>query len=184
MENFRLLAAQVKFHQICTLLGSFSWKYKKFQLKEYREGMYHDTEEWSKIWRKTNLFFQQWQEFGKFWSKHLSLQNLLCDLSLLCKVYVWPKKYRRVIFNYTEKSCKIRRKNWLVAWKMTWGIWQIFIRTFESVKIGTFMHELKIYRGVICNDNEELSKIWKVIDLSFQNWHKQFDIFWLEHWKF
>ena len=42
--------------------------------------------------------------------------------------------------------------------------WQIFIRTLESVKIGILMgffcpkqkmHELKIYRGVTCNDTEE-----------------------------
>ena len=50
---------------------------------------------------------------------------------------------------------------------MTWGIWQIFIRTLESVKIGTFMtyfcpkqkmHELKIYTGVMCNDIAEWRK--------------------------
>ena len=44
------------------------------------------------------------------------------------------------------------------------GIWQIFTRTIESVKIGPFMesfcpkwkmHELKIYRGVMCNEIEE-----------------------------
>ena len=44
------------------------------------------------------------------------------------------------------------------------GIWQILIRTLESVKISTFMgsfcpkykmHELKIYRGVISNDTKE-----------------------------
>ena len=35
----------------------------------------------------------------------------------------------------------------------------------------------------MCNDTEELWKIWRGIDLSFQNWHKQFDKFWLEHWK-
>ena len=84
------------------------------------------------------------------------------------------------------------KKNWLVVWKMTGGIWQIFIRTFESVKIGTFMgsfcpkqkmHELKIYRGVMCNDTEKLWKIWRGTDLLFQNWHKQFDKLWLEHGK-
>ena len=41
------------------------------------------------------------------------------------------------------------------------GMWKIFIRTLESVKIDTFMgsfcskqkmYELKIYRGVMCND--------------------------------
>ena len=33
MQNFRLLTAHVKFHQICTLIGSFCRKYIKFQLK-------------------------------------------------------------------------------------------------------------------------------------------------------
>ena len=69
---------------------------------------------------------------------------------------------------------------------------QIFIRTYESVKIGAFMgpfflkkkyHELKIYIGVMCNDTEELWKIWRAINFSFPNWHKQFDKFWLEHRK-
>ena len=45
------------------------------------------------------------------------------------------------------------------------------------------MHELNIYWGVIWNDTEEWWKIWTEIDLSFQNWHKEFDNFWLEHWK-
>ena len=45
------------------------------------------------------------------------------------------------------------------------------------------MHELKIYRGVMCNDTEEWWKIWRGIDLSFQNWHKKFDEFWLKHSK-
>ena len=31
VQNFRLLTAHVKFHQICTLIGSFCWKYIKFQ---------------------------------------------------------------------------------------------------------------------------------------------------------
>ena len=44
------------------------------------------------------------------------------------------------------------------------------------------MYELKIYRGVIlCHANEEWCKIWRGIDLSFQNWHGEFDKFWLEH---
>ena len=43
-------------------------------------------------------------------------------------------------------------------------IWQIFTGALESVKIWTLMgffcpkyqiHELKIYRGVMCYDNEE-----------------------------
>ena len=45
------------------------------------------------------------------------------------------------------------------------------------------MYELKIYRGVMCHDNEEWCKIWRGIDLSVQNWHEEFDKFWPEHSK-
>ena len=45
------------------------------------------------------------------------------------------------------------------------------------------MYELKIYRGVICHDYEEWCKIGGGIDLSFQNWHEEFDKFWPKHSK-
>ena len=83
ISDFWLLT---KFHQICTLIGSFCWKYIKFQLKKYRGVMSHDTEEWCKIWRKTDLLFKKWQEFGEFWSEHSSLQKLHCDLYLFVQI--------------------------------------------------------------------------------------------------
>ena len=97
MQNFRLLTAHVKFRQICTLIGSLCWKYKKFQLKKYIGVMSHDPEQWFKIWRKTDFSFQKWQEFGEFWSEHSKrLKNLHFDWFLLCKVFnVWPKKVQR-----------------------------------------------------------------------------------------
>ena len=45
------------------------------------------------------------------------------------------------------------------------------------------LFELKKYRGVIFHETEEGYKIWRGIDLSFQNWHKKFDKFWPEHSK-
>ena len=45
------------------------------------------------------------------------------------------------------------------------------------------MYELKIYRGVMCHDNEEWCKIWREIDLSVQNWYEEFDKFWPKHLK-
>ena len=45
------------------------------------------------------------------------------------------------------------------------------------------MYGLKIYRGVICHDNEESCKIWRGIDLPVQNWHEKFDKFWPKHSK-
>ena len=71
VQNFIIiLTTQVKFHQICILIGSFCWKYIKLKLIKYRGVMSHDTEDLWKIWRKTNLLFQKWQEFGEFWSEH------------------------------------------------------------------------------------------------------------------
>ena len=63
--------------------------------------------------------------------------------------------------------------------EMTWEIWQIFTRTLGSLKIGTLMasfclklkiYELKIYRGVMCYDNEEWCNNLRGIDLSVQSW--------------
>ena len=35
----------------------------------------------------------------------------------------------------------------------------------------------------MCHDNEEWCKIWRGIDLSFQNWHEEPEEFWLKHSK-
>ena len=66
---------------------------------------------------------------------------------------------------------------------------QIF---FTALKIGILMesfnpnlkkYELKIHRGITCHDNEELRKICRRTDLSFQSWYKEFEGFWTEHLK-
>ena len=84
------------------------------------------------------------------------------------------------------------KENWLLLSKMTWGIWEIFTRALESLKIGTLMgffcpklkmHELKIYWGVISHENEQWCKTWRGINFSVQNWHEQFDKFWFKHSK-
>ena len=56
-----------KVSKIFTLMGSFWTKYIMFELKKYRRVMFDDTEDWCKIWRKTDLCFLKWhEEFGKF----------------------------------------------------------------------------------------------------------------------
>ena len=49
----------------------FDWihlsKAYKYYMKKYRRVMSHDTEEWCKVWRKTDSWFQKWhEEFGEF----------------------------------------------------------------------------------------------------------------------
>ena len=48
-----------------------------FELKKYREVIFHDTRERCKIWRKTNLGFGKWnQGLGKFPSEHTTVSKL------------------------------------------------------------------------------------------------------------
>ena len=70
--------------------------------------MSHDTQDKCKIWRKTNLFFQKWQEFGKFWSEHSKVSNIYNLIGPFHKKYVMfdLKKYRWVIFHDTENDVK------------------------------------------------------------------------------
>ena len=110
-ENFRLSAAHVKFHQICTLIGSLCWKSIKFQLKKYRGVMSYDTEKWCKTWRKTNLFFKTWEEFGNLRSEHSKASKtctligpfhakyIIFDLKNLEKFYQSAQKFQNWNFD-------------------------------------------------------------------------------------
>ena len=56
-----------KISKIYTLMDCFWPKYTIFKLKKYRGVMFDGTEDWCKIWRKTDLCFPKWHEqFGKF----------------------------------------------------------------------------------------------------------------------
>ena len=46
-----------KISKICTLMDCFWPKYIMFELKKYRGVMFDGTEDWCKIWRKTDLCF-------------------------------------------------------------------------------------------------------------------------------
>ena len=105
-------------------------------------------------------------------SQRFSLYGLL-----LRKVYiVWAKKVQRSYLSWQRRVMQNLKKNWLVAWKMTWGIRQIFTRALESDKIGTLMgsfcpkkkmYRLKIYSGAMCHDNEEWYKTCRGTDVLF-----------------
>ena len=129
------------------------------------------------------MSFQNWhEEFEEFWLEHSKASRICALVRSFCTKYIMLelRKYRRVMFHDTEEWCKIWRKTDLCFGKWHWGIWQIFTEALESLKIGTLigsfypktkMYEPKIYRGVMYHDYEKWFKIWRGIDLSFQNWH-------------
>ena len=122
-----------------------------------------------------------------------SLKKFHFNRLLLSKVYtVWNKKAERSYLSWQWGVMQNLKKNWLVAWKMTWVIWQIFTKALESLKNFHFnglllskakyiLFELKKCRGVIFHKTVEGYKIWRGIDLLLQNWPKEFDKFWPEH---
>ena len=122
-----------------------------------------------------------------------SPENFHFNGLLLSKVYiVWAKKVQRSYLSWHWKVIQNLERHRFVVLKLTLGIWQILTWALESLKnftlMGSFwtkhiLFELKKYRGVVFHDTEEWYKIWSGINLSFQNWHEEFDKFWLEHLK-
>ena len=125
-QNLRLSTAQVKYYRICTLIGSFCWKYIKFQQKKYRAVMSHNTEDWCKIWSKSDLLFQKWQKFGELLSKHSKVSKIWTLIDPFRAKYITfdLKKYTGVIFHDAEELCKICRKTdlWFGTWHEEWWI--------------------------------------------------------------
>ena len=80
-----------KVSKIFILMGSFWTKYILFELKKYRWVIFHDIEEWCKIWRKTDLRFENdMRNFGNFHQSTPKCQNWDSDGILLSKVEnVW-----------------------------------------------------------------------------------------------
>ena len=107
--------------------------------KKYRGVIFHDTEEWCKIWRKTDLWFGKWhEEFGKFSPEHLKVSKL----GLWWDPFVQSRKCMSLKF--TEELCVVTMKNdakfeedWLVISKLTLEVWWILTpSTWKSQKIS------------------------------------------------
>ena len=82
--------------------------------------------------------------------------------------------YLKLYMIWTKGAHQSEKFQTFVTWKSkNWDFDGILLSKVE-------IYELKIYRGVICHDSEEWCKIWGRIDLSVQNWHEEFDEFWLE----
>ena len=115
--------------------------YKISQQENYGGVMSRDTEEWYKIWRKTDLLFQKWQEFGEFWSEHSNVSKFFTLIGPFSAKYITSglKKWWGFIFHDNEEPCKIWRKTdfWFGKWHEEFG--KCSPMSKWSVKIGTLM---------------------------------------------
>ena len=118
VKNIRHLTAHVKFHQICTLIGSFCWKCIEFQLKKYRGVIPHGTGESCNIWKKLVRCFKNDKNLVSFNLSTSNSQNFYFDWFLFCKVCnVWPKNVQRSYLSWHSRLMQNLKKNWLVVWK-------------------------------------------------------------------
>ena len=110
-------------------------------MKKYRRVISHDTEEWCKVWRKTDSWFQEWYEkFGEFNVSSDKSENLHFNVLLLSIAYkVSAKKVQKNYLSWHWKGIQTLQKNWLFVWKMVWGIWWTLTWATESLKIWTLM---------------------------------------------
>ena len=166
-----------KVSKIFTLMGSLWAKYILFELKKYREIIFHEAEEGYKILRGIDSSFQNWhKEFDKFWPEYSkSLKNFHFNGLLLSEVYiVWARKVQRNNLSWNWRRIQNLERNRLVASKLTKEIWQILIWALQKSKknfvlIGSLwpksiLFELQRYRQVIFHDTEELCKFWRKTD--------------------
>ena len=67
--------------------------------------IFHNTEEWCKIWRKTGLWFGKWWEYGKFSPEHLKVSKL----QLWWDPLIQSRKC--MCLKFMEESCVMTMKN-------------------------------------------------------------------------
>ena len=163
-------------------MGSYWGKYILFELKKYRAITFYETEEGYKTWSGIYLLFQNWhKKFDKLWPERSKVSKIFTLMGSLWAKYIFfeLKRYSRVIFHETKKGCKIWRgidtrfKNWHKEFDKFWP------EHSKVSKISTLMgslsakyilFELRKCRGVIFQETEGGCKIWRGINLLFQNW--------------
>ena len=101
-----ILTWSLEILKFSTLIGSFCAKYIKFDRKKYRRVIFHNTDEWCKIWRKTDLWFGKWhEEYDKISPEHLKVSKLgLCwDPFIQSRICMSLK--------FTEELCVMTKNN-------------------------------------------------------------------------
>ena len=154
-----------KVSNIFTLMGFFWAKYNLFELKKIKGVIFHDTESDYKIWRGTDLPFQNSHEHSKV-SKIFTLMG-----SFWAKHKFELKKQRGVIFYDTEESCKICRGIDLSF--RNWQIWQILTQALKSVKNFHFNGLLLSKLYIVWARKAQKSYLlwhWRVMKNLKRNW--------------
>ena len=102
----RFWLEQWKVSKIYALMDGFWPKYIMFELRKYRKVMLDGTQDWYKVWRKTDLCFRKWHEkCCTFSPEHLKVWKL--GLSWHPFVQSW----KCMSLKFTGELCVMTMKN-------------------------------------------------------------------------
>ena len=92
-----------------TSMSYFCPKYMRFELKQYRGVIFHDTEQWSKIWTNLDLLVSKmvWGIGWTFIRALKSLKNYILTGSFCSKHLCQLKNFRGIMYHKTEGWCKM-----------------------------------------------------------------------------
>ena len=120
---------------------SFCPRYTSFELQKYRGVIFHDTEQWCKIWIDHDLAV--WKATWRIWFTFIRALKSLKNRTLmgfLSKVYnVSVRNFYRNYVSWLWKVMQNLKENWVVASKMTCEIWLIFMRAVKGQNICPLM---------------------------------------------
>ena len=134
-----------KISKICPLMGYLWPKYIIFELTKYRGVTFDDTENWCKIWRKTDMCFQKWhEEFGNLSLEHskVSKLGLWWDPLIQSRKCMSLKFTGELCFTAMKDDVKFEEELTLSS-KLTWRIWWILTRALKNYKNSHF-------NGLLC----------------------------------
>ena len=117
-------------------------KYMRFELKKIQRSYLSWHWTWCKILKTLILWFQKWhEELGELSSlEHPKVWKLYIDGLFLSKAYtVSARNFQRNYVSWHWRVLQTLNENCLVGWKMTLGIWLIFMRAVESLKSCTLI---------------------------------------------
>ena len=171
--------------------GLFLTKVYNVWLKKYRGVIFHDTRDWCKIWRKTDLWLgKSHEKFGKISPEHTEVSKLgfLLGLFIQSTKYISLKFTGELYIVTVKNDAKFEKgksvQNWHEEFNKFWH------GHSKISKICTLMgclwpryiiFELRKYRGVMFESNQDWYRVLEKTNLCFQKWHEEFGNFSPEH---
>ena len=144
----------------------------KVWAKKYRLVIFHDIEQWCKIWRNPDLVLSKmaWWIGWTFIKPVTCLEN--CTLmGLFCLKHIMFQIENFRGFEYWQwRMIKNLKRNWLVS-KLNWVIWRLLTQTLESLKHLDFNGLLVTEVYTVWAKKVQVSYVWPQWRLHLEeNW--------------